>query len=275
MKKTITATGAAILLILSAQASAQWAKHPDTSIPQTRDGKPNLSARAPKARDGKPDFSGVWRPDGDPNPGPGGGQSVESIQGFVPPRYFVDITADMKPEEVPFQPSAAALFKQRLQSQGKEDPVAHCKPTGVPAIGTIPLPYKILQTPTLVVILYEENLEFRQIFLDGRRRVQDPQPTWMGYSTGKWDGDTLVVDTVGFNDKSWLDRLGHPHSDALHVIERFRRRDMGHLEIEVTIDDPKAYTKPITYTQKATLLPGEDLMEYFCSENEKDVQHFQ
>ena len=175
---------------------------------------------------------------------------------------------------MPFQPGAEALFKQRLQSQGKDDPIAHCQPTGVPALGTIPLPYKIIQMPRLIVILYEENSVFRQVFLDGRLPVQDPEPRWMGYSSGKWDGDTLVVDTVGFNDRSWLDRMGHPHSDALHVIERFRRRDVGHLDIEVTIDDPKAYTKPITYTQKATLVPDEDLLEYFCSENEKDVQHF-
>jgi hypothetical protein len=157
---------------------------------------------------------------------------------------------------------------------GKEDPIARCKPTGVPAIGVVPIPYKIVQPPDLVVILYEENTVFRQIFLNSRKPVQDAQPRFMGYSTGKWDGDTLIVDTVGFNDGGWLDRLGHPHSDALHLTERFRRRDAGHLEVAVTIDDPKTYTRSITYTQKAMLVPDEDLLEYFCSENEKDVQHF-
>jgi hypothetical protein len=181
----------------------------------------------------------------------------------------------LKPEDVPFQPWAAELFKKHLQSGGKDDPIAHCLPTGVPALGSIPLPYKIVQTPALIVILYEEGTAFRQIFLDQRRPVQDPQHRWMGYSTGKWEGETLVVDTVGFNDRSWLDRLGHPHSDALHVIERFRRINVGQLEIEVTIDDPKAYTKPIKYTQEAILVPDEDLLEYFCSENEKDVKNFQ
>jgi hypothetical protein len=126
----------------------------------------------------------------------------------------------------------------------------------------------------LILILYEEGTVFRQIFLDDRQTVQDPEPRWMGYSKGRWEGDTLVVDTVGFNDQSWLDRAGHPHTEALHVIERYRRRDFGHVDIEVTIDDPKAYTKPITYTQKTTLVPEEDLLEYFCSENEKDVQLF-
>ena len=268
---SITAAVAVTVLMFAAEASAQWVKNPDSSIQWTRDGKPNLSARAPKARDGKPDLSGVWLPEPDPKGTP---QGVESITGIVLPRHMVDITANLKPEDVPFQPASEALFKQRLQSQGKDDPIAHCQPTGVPALGALPLPYKIIQMPRLIVILYEENTVFRQIFLDPRQPVQDPEPRWMGYSSGKWDGDTLVVDTVGFNDRSWLDRMGHPHSDALHVIERFRRRDAGHLEIEVTIDDPKAYTKPIMYTQKAALVPDEDLLEYFCSDNEKDAQHY-
>ena len=256
------------VLLFSAQASAQWMKYPDKSIPHTSDGKANLSARAPRASDGKVDLSGVWLSDPDPNGKP------EGIENAVFNQYFVNITADMKPEEVPFQPWAAALFKQRLQSQGKDDPIARCKPTGVPAINTIPIPFKIIQTPRLIVILYEENSVHRQIFLDGHQPIKDAEPRFMGYSTGKWDGDTLVVDTVGFHDRGWLDRMGHPHSDALHLIERFRRRDAGHLEIETTIDDPKTYSKPITYTVKFTLTADEDLLEYFCSENEKDVQHF-
>jgi len=269
---SIAGTVAITVLMFAAQASAQWAKVTDNSVPLTRDGKPNLSAPAPKTADGKPDLSGVWMPEPDPKGivAPG----VESISGFIPPRYFADITADLKPEDVPFQPWAEALFKQHLQSQGKDDPAARCQPTGVPGVGSSPLPYKIIQTARLIGILYEENTVYRQIFLDDRHPVQDPEPRWMGYSTGKWDGDTLVVNTVGFNDRSWLDRFGHPHSDALHVIERFRRRDVGRLEIEVTIDDPKAYTKPITYTQKARIVPDADLLEYFCTENEQDVQHF-
>jgi hypothetical protein len=262
----------AIVLMCAAHASAQWAKSADRSIPRTSDGKPNLSAPAPKAPDGKPDLSGIWMPDADSSPP---GPIVESSIGLRVSKYFGNIAADLKPDEVILQPSADALFKKRLQSQGKDDPAAHCLPTGVPGIATVPLPHKIVQTPRLVLMLYEEDTVFRQVFLDGRLPVKDPLPRWMGYSSGKWDGNTLVVDTVGFDDRSWLDRMGHPHSDALHVIERIRRTDAGHLETQITIDDPKTYTKPITYTQKATLVPDEDLLEYFCSENEKDVQHFQ
>ena len=270
-----TAVAIALLLTCAASAFSQWAKVPDNSLPRTRDGKPNLSARAPRAQDGKPDLSGVWTPELDPNALPPGATTVESITGFVPPRYFVDISAGMKPEDFSMTPWAADLFKQRQAASGKNDPSAHCQPPGVPAISATPLPYKIIQTPKIVLILYEGESVFRQIFLDSRRTVQDPQPRFMGYSTGKWEGDTLVVNTVGLTDKTWLDALGHPHSDALHLTERFRRPDVGNLEIEVTIDDPKAYVKPLKYTLKTSLVPDEDLLEYFCAENEKDVQHFQ
>jgi hypothetical protein len=263
-----------LILALGINTSAQWEKRLDNSVPRTPDGKPNLAAKTPTSREGKPDLSGVWRSDTDPAGFPKGVQTVESITGLNAPRYFVDVTADLKPAEVPFQPAAAAAFVQRLQNQGKDDPAAHCKPTGVPAVANLPIPFKIVQTPGLIVILYEDGSVFRQVFLDSRKTVADPQPRWMGYSTGRWDGDTLVVNTVGFTDKSWLDRLGHTHSDAMRVTERFRRRDFGHLEIEVTIDDPKTYTKPIKYVQKATIVPDEDLLEYFCTENEKDVQHY-
>lgn len=273
--KSIAASVVLGLLMFATQASAQWTKHPDSSIPLTRDGKPNLSASTPKAQDGKVDLSGVWQPELDPAGIPKNIETVEAITGLAAPRYFVNVMADLKPEDVQLQPAAAALFQKNLQSQGKDDPGAYCKPTGVPAINSVPVPYKIVQTSKLVLILYEDGSVFRQIFLDGRRPVEDAQPTWMGYSNGKWEGNTLVVDTVGFNDKSWLDRMGHPHSDAMHVIERFRRKDAGHLEIEITIDDPKTFTKPFTYIQRATLAYGEDLLEYFCTENEKDIQHYQ
>ena len=144
----------------------------------------------------------------------------------------------------------------------------------MPQVNAIVLPYKIVQTPSLVLVLYEENTVFRQIFLDGRKPVADPVPRWMGYSTGRWEGDELVVDTVGVTDQSWLDGMGHPHTDRMRVTERFRRRDAGHLEIQTTIDDPGAYTQPFTYTVKATLVPEDDLLEYFCTENEKDAEHY-
>lgn len=267
--------GSALLLFLSSNAMAQWAKTPDNSIPRTRDGKPDLTAKAPLARDGKPDLSAVWQPDLVPDELPKGIQTVESIsENFAVPRYFLDVTAGIPLAETPLQPATIATFLANLQSEGKNDPVAHCKPTGVPAINNEPIPLKIVQTEKLILILYEDSSVFRQVFLDGRKTVADPQPRWMGYSTGKWEGDTLVVESTGFTDKSWLDRIGHTHSEAMRVTERFRRKDVGHLEIAVTIDDPKTFTKPIQYTQKATVVPDEDLLEYFCTENEKDTSQY-
>src|SRR5438105_4327904 len=258
-----------VLLALAGEpASGQWSKRVDPAIPHTRDGKLDLAGRPPKTREGKVDLSGVWLPQPDPKGKP------ENIENTVTPRYFVNIMADFNPAEVPMTPWAAALLKERLASQGKLDPISRCEPTGVPAVGTIPLPYKIIQAPHLVLILYEENTVYRQIFLDGRSLPKDPEPRWMGYSAGRWEGDTLVVDSTGFRDGGWLDRMGHPHSSDLHVIERFRRPDAGHLEIDVTIDDPKAYSKRITYTQRQALIADEDLLEYFCAENEKDREHF-
>jgi hypothetical protein len=259
---------ATVLLAFASTGSAQWAKDPANSFPRTPDGKPNLSAPAPKAADGKVDLSGLWLPDIDPK------GSSRNVEHMVFSQYFANIAADLKPEEVPIEPWARTLLNQRLQNDGKDSPQAHCKPSGVPWVDAVPLPYKIIQMPRLILILYEENSVFRQIFLDGRRPVQDAEPRWMGYSSGKWEGDVLVVDTVGINDKTWLDAMGHPHSENLHTVERFRRLDAGHIEIEVTIDDPKAYTKPITYTQKATIQPDQDLLEYFCTENERDIQLF-
>jgi len=270
------AAGIALLLLWTSSATAQWAKYSDNSIPRSRDGKADLKAKTPRARDGKPDLSGVWQADPDPAGKPAGVQIVESIHdNFIIPRYFVDVTADIPPNQSLLQPAAAATFMQNLQSGGKNDPIAHCKPTGVPAIANVPIPFKIIQTEKIVVILYEEGSVFRQVFLDARKTVEDPQPRWMGYSTGRWEGDTLVVDSVGFTSKSWLDRLGHTHSDSMRLTERYRRTDLGHLEFEVTIDDPKTFTRPLKYTQKATLVPDEDLLEYFCTENEKDTQHYQ
>jgi hypothetical protein len=145
---------------------------------------------------------------------------------------------------------------------------------GVPAVNTVPLPFKIIQSSGVVVMLYEADTTYRQIFMDGRKLPDDTTPSWMGYSVGRWEKDVLVVETVGLNEKSWLDRVGHAHSDAMRVTERFRRRDFGHMDIQVTIDDPKTYTKPIIFTQPQTLLADTDLLEYFCTDNEVDTAHF-
>ena len=139
---------------------------------------------------------------------------------------------------------------------------------------TAPAPFKIVQTPGLTLILYERDTTFRQIYTDGRKPSEDPDPAWFGHSVGKWEGDTFVVDTVGFNDRGWLDARGHTHSDALHLTERFHRRDVSHLELQITVEDPKTYTRPFTIQQNELLLPESDLIEYFCSENERDLRHF-
>jgi len=242
-----------ILLALPGAASAQWVHYPSPGIPRTADGKPNLSAPAPRAPDGKPDLSGIWSPD---------------------VKYLNNIAADLKPEEVPFQPWAAAVFKQRQENSMKDDPGARCMPPGLPRRDATPFPFKIIVNPGLVLILYETRNVYRQIFTDGRSFPKEILiPSWDGYSIGRWDGDTLVIDTIGFNDQSWMDNAGHPHSDAMHLTERFHRRDFGHMDLQITIDDPKAYTKPWTITEHPRLLPDMELMEQVCEENNKDVEH--
>ena len=239
---------------LCASLPAQWTNVPPTKIPRTADGKPNLAGPVQKTADGKPDLSGVWEPSAN--------------------KYLRDIAADLKPDDVPFQPWAKAVFDSRTDgSHSKEDPDANCLPQGVPKIDAAPAPWRIVQTPGYVVIVYEAFNLWRQIFLDGRGVARDVNPTWMGYSTGKWDGDTLVVDTRGFNGKAWLDQLGRPSTEALHVTERFHREDIGHMDLRITIDDPKAYTKPWTVTQEVHLLPDTELLEFICNENNRDVAH--
>jgi hypothetical protein len=217
------------------------------------DGKPNLSAPAPRLPDGKPDLSGIWNVDN---------------------KYVRDLATDLKPEDVPFQPWAKALFDERKDgSHSREDNAAHCLPPGTPRINAAPFPWKIIQKPNFIAILYEDFNLWRQVFLDGREIDGAATPTWFGYSTGKWDRETLVVDTKGLNGKAWIDQLGKPATESLHVIERFRRKDFGHMDIQITIDDPEAYTKPWTVTEEATLSPDTELMEFICNENNRDLEH--
>ena len=245
---------AAIALFLPVFAGAQWINFPTAGAPRLADGKVNLDAPAPKLANGTPDLSGVWRqPNG--------------------VKYTVNIAADMKPEDVPFRPEAAAIFKQHQDSISKDDPVGYCLPPGVPEMNSVPYPYKIVQYPREIVILYEAFWTYRQIFMDGRALPKDPNPSWWGYSVGHWEGDTLVVESAGFNDKTWIDTGGRPHSDQMKVTERYRRRDFGHIDYQVTIDDPKMYTKPWTVNYPITYMPDSELIEYVCTENNKDVQH--
>ena len=241
-------------LLFCAALSAQWLHVPGKNTPRTKDGKADLAAPAPHRPDGKPDLSGIW--------------------GTENSKYLANIAADLKPGDFPIQPWAEALTKERMTGiHAGEESNANCLPQGVPRIDATPNPFKIVQEPDLVVILYEAFGQFRQVYLDGRALPADPNPTWLGYSAGRWEGDTLVVETSGFNGKTWLDQAGHPSTDALHVIERYHRRSFGHLDIQITINDPNAYTKPWTVTEPMQLLPDTDLIEFVCNENEKDLKH--
>jgi hypothetical protein len=251
---------AAILTIATVPAAAQWLNYPTPGIPRLADGKPNLSAPAPRKPDGKPDLSGIWQMD----------QSSAT-------KYGTDLLADFKPGELPILPGQRPSLGNVLTGDNaRETPFTHCLPPGIPTLNfssAVGYPLKVVQEPDLVVILYEAQTKFRQIFLDGRALPKDPNPTWLGYSVGYWDGDSLVVDSTGFNGKTWLDGEGHPTTEALHITERFRRRDFGHLDLQLTIDDPKAYTKPWAVTETLQISPDNELLEYISNENEKDLQH--
>lgn len=256
----------AIVSCASLSLDAQWIRYPTAGVPKTRDGKPNLSAPAPRTADGKPDFSGVWQND---NYGPPGQEGL----GGTPKTVFFDLTHGMANATPPYQPWAAALAAQRRKDEAKDNPDARCLPLGPLQMLAHPLPKKIMQSPGLLVILHERNMEFRQIFTDGRRLPEDPQPSWYGYSSGRWEGDTLVVQTVGLRDGLWADFYGSPLSDQAKMTERFRRPNYGTLEIQVTIDDAKAYTRPWTVAVNQHIGLDTDLLEYACLENEKDVPH--
>ena len=266
-----------LFALVAAGAWAQWLNYPTPGTPRTKDGKPNLSAKAPRLA-GKPDLSGVWQVEpeakGEIERMLGGALKI----GLVPgdeidtfSKYFFNILADFKPEEAPLRPEAIAIMRNRPQNA--ETPDQRCLPLGVPRAELISFPFKIVQTPGLIVMMYEPDNTHRQIYTDGRKLPADPNPTWLGYSVGHWEGDTLVVDSAGFSDKVWIDAAGHPVSESLHVQERFLRRDFGHMDLQITIDDPKMYTKPFTFQVTELLLPDSDILEYFCAENEKDRVH--
>jgi hypothetical protein len=251
MARALTLSGALATVFLAAAVpvSAQWLKTPTPGIPRTADGKPNLTAPAPKSADGHPDLSGLWRAD------PGG--------------YSLNIVSDLKPNEL--LPWADELSRKRSEEFGKDHPGYQCMPD-IGAFSMVGI-FKILQTPSTMAFLPEGG-QFRQVLTDGRALPVDPQPTWGGYSIGRWEGDVFVVESAGFNDRTWLDFSGHPHSEALRVTERIRRPDFGHLQIELTFNDPKAYTRPWTIKYEATLAADTELLESVCNENEKSLQHF-
>jgi hypothetical protein len=238
------------MFAFAAPASAQWLNTPTPGIPRASDGKPDLAAPAPKTTDGRPDLSGLWRLD------PGG--------------YGLNIVSDLKADEI--MPWAAEISAKRAEEFAKDHPGYKCMPDIGPLVTFVGM-FKILQTPTATAIL-AEGAPYRQILTDGRALPDDPQPTWMGYSVGRWEGDTFIAESTGFNDRTWLDVDGHPHTDALRVTERYRRPDFGHLRIEITFEDRKAYTRPWTIRLEATFAADTELLESVCNENEKSLQHF-
>jgi hypothetical protein len=251
-------TGVAVMVTLiagalSAPASAQWRNLPSDGVPRGADGKPDLSAPAPKTKDGKPDLSGIYS---------------TNI------RYFNNLAVDIGLDNVPMTPEARKIQAARATGLlGYEEPDAHCLPQGVPKINMAPVPFKIVQTDNLVVLVYEAFNLWRQVFLDGREWADDLNPSWLGYSKGHWEGDTLVVETRGLNGKQWLDHGGLPASEKLTVIEKFRRPNFGRLDIELTINDPTYYTKPWTVMTNARRLSNTELFEFICNENEKSTPH--
>ena len=252
----MTASVIAILtLALSMPLAAQWLNFPTPGIPRTAAGKPNLAAPAPRTPDGKPDFSGLWTK--------------------ISPKYNRNIAADLKPGDV--QPWADALFQQRKEDLGKGYMNVLCVPLG-PGYSTSgdttgAEMIKMVQTPKLIVIL-NPDLTYRQIYMDGRALETAPNPSWMGYSVGRWEGDTLVVDSFGFNDRTWLDHDGHPHTEALRMTEKYRRRDLGNLDVEITLSDPGAYTKPWTVAVRAELAADTEMIEFVCNDHGSNVEHW-
>jgi hypothetical protein len=246
---------------------AQWVNEPTPGAPRTPDGKVDMTGPVPRVN-GKPDLSGIWQVVGEPR-APGGlfgiGESLNS-------RYFRDILSDFKRGEEPLTPEGAEILRRNTQP-GVVGPSLRCLPDGVPHGDLLPEPFKIIQTPGEIIMLYEVETIFRQVFTDGRKFPADPAPAWMGYSIGKWEGDTLVVESLGFNDLTWLDARGHGHSEEMRVQERFHRRDFGHMDVTVTITDPKVFTRPVTISFVEQLLPDTDVFEHICIENERDAAH--
>lgn len=253
-----------VLFSTSASISAQWLGYPTPGIPRTPDRKPNLSAPAPRTADGKPDLSGIW--------------VVHTTTSEI------SLAVDPKARPLPFGfggtnnlPYRQGVAEKAKNAVRPEEPITRCLPTGIVIQHTLRAEdagtHKIVQTPGLLLILFEFNSMFRQIFTDGRPLPTEPNPAWNGYSVGHWEGDAFVVESSGFKDGQWLDFGGDPLTDAAKITERYRRLDFGHLQIEMTVDDPKVYTKPFTFTLNEILLPDTDLLEMICAENEKDLKH--
>ena len=262
MKPFIRAVALIAMALLSPGIEAQWDPRSAPTVPRDSKGEPDLSAPAPRTADGKPDLSGVWQ-------GMGGQQAPAQPTGGPPVAGFRDVAQNIK-EGLPLKPEGAALLKERRDNNSKDNPEAHCLPMGIMQFHTQGAPRKVIQAPGIIVILYEASSGLRQIFTDGRSLPNnDPQPWWYGYSVGKWDGDTLVVETTGLRDGGWLDIIGSPLSDAAKLTERIRRVNYGRMEIDITVDDSKLYTRPWTVRVNQRLLADQELIEFICLENQR------
>jgi hypothetical protein len=268
----VVAVAIALGLSVSAPVSAQWLKYPTAGVPRTKDGKVNMTAPTPKAADGKPDFSGMWFTDNAaPCQGSGGQDFLECGIELPISLYGINIGLGVQ-GGLPYLPATEALVKKRTAENSKDDPHARCLPDTFLRLYGLPHFQKFIQSPGLLVMLDEVNAVYRQVFTDGRPFPDDPTPSWNGYSSAKWEGDTLVVDSIGFRDDLWLDMAGNFITSAAKVRERIRRPDYGHLEIAVTVDDPKAYAKPWTINLKQRIVVDTELVDEFCVENEKSSQ---
>jgi hypothetical protein len=259
---------------LAVPVFAQWIHYPTEGVPKTSTGAPNLTARAPRVAGGKPDLSGMWSLKYKPLPCGEliRGETGECIEKDILSARMVNF-ADGIPGGLPYQPWAAALVKDRSARSGFDDPHSNCMPPNFPRAYAMPHIQKFVQTPKLLVILDEFNASYRQIFTDNRPLPVDPQPSWNGYSTGRWEGDTLVVNTIGFRDDLWLDSSGNPLTEAAKMTERIRRPNYGTLEVEVTVDDEKAYTKPWTVKLNLSIVLNTEMIDEICLENEKSMRH--
>ncbi len=256
-------------ILAASPLAAQWIRHPTAGLPRKADGTVDMSAPTPRTADGKPDFSGMWTSD-----------EVDPRRPNVPPnphdattsRRMINLGVEL-PGGLPYQPWLAALTKERWAANAKMDPHVRCMPLNFLRAYGMPHLLKFVQTPGLLLMLNEWNAGYRQIFTDGRPLPDDPNPSWQGYSSATWSGDTLVVETIGFRDDLWIDWRGSVLTEGAKVREEIRRPDLGHLEVRVTVDDPKAYTKPWTVLIKDRLIVDAELIDEICLENERSLQH--
>ena len=276
LKQRIVLLAASFALTSALPMQAQWLGYPTPGVPRNPDGTVDLTAEAPRL-DGKPDLSGVWHvetmtlEEAKRRFGESAGENeLIGMEVTTISPYAINLFIDTDPEDIPIRPEAVTLMQQRRASG--IDPGISCLPLGIPLNTLVSEYQKIVQTPQLILMVLELD-GVRQVYMDGRELEDDPNPSWLGHSIGHWDGDTLVVETNGFNDRTWLDSAGHPHSESMRLTERYHRRDFGHLDIEITIDDPVMYTEPFSFSVTNLYQPDTDILEYYCAENEKDAEH--